>query len=174
MSIDNIQLNSYLCEKMFSKTLLDLTKTAGTGNNQQDVKKNLSKKIKINSLGDNERNILFLVNNNENKFLADDEMKLLTDLLQACKISMGDIALVNFYENREMNYQELLEQFQSKKILMFGVSAADLDLPFAIPFFQIQKFQEQIYMICPSLSDFINNVELKKDLWKSLKKIFSL
>ncbi len=172
MSIDNIQLNGYLCEKMFSKTILDLTKTARTRNNDVDVKKNLSKKIKISSLGENERNILFLVNNAQNKFVADDEMKLLTDLLPACKISMADIALVNYDKNREMNYKELIEQFQSKKILIFGVSASELDLPFTIPFFQIQKFQEQLYMIGPPLSDFINNVALKKELWNSLKKIF--
>ena len=166
MSIDNIQIPGHLCQKMFTKSLLDPTKS--------NAANTISKKIKITSLGENEGNILFLVNNTQNKFLADDEMKLLSDLLSACKISMIDIALVNYNQHPKMNYHELIDQFQSKKILIFGVTATDLELPFTIPFFQIQQFQEQLYMISPSLGGFINNVELKKELWNSLKKIFLL
>lgn len=166
MSIDNIQLPGYLCQKMFTKTLLDKAEPGAVNT--------ISKKIKIASLGENEANILFLVNNAQNKFLADNEMKLLSDLLTACRISMADIALVNYHHNQKINYNDLIDQFKSKKLLIFGVSASDLDLPFTIPFFQIQKFQEQTYIIGPSLSDFINNVELKKELWNSLKKIFLL
>lgn len=166
MSIDDIQLDDYLCQKMFAKTLMDFTKPKSKEANT------ISQKVPIPSLGENERNILFLVNNDQNKFVNDDEMKLLSGLLTACKISMADIALVNYHHSPEINYKQLIDQFQSKKILIFGINAVDLDLPFTIPFFQIQKFQEQIYMISPSLEDFIDNVELKKELWNSLKKIF--
>ena len=166
MSIDNIQLPGFLCQKMFGKSLLDLTGSNGT--------QTLSPKMKIHSLGENEKNILFLVNNAENKFLADDEMKLLFDLLAACRISMTDIALVNYNQYSAIDYEELIDRFQSKKILMFGVTTSDLKLPFTIPFFQIQKYQEQLYMAGPPLSDFIQSIPLKKELWTSLKKIFLL
>ena len=99
-------------------------------------------------------------------------MKLLTDLLTACKISMDDIALVNYHQNPQLNYQQITDQFQSKKNLVFGLSAVDLDLPFTIPYFQIQNFQGSLYMIAPPFSDFLKNINLKKDLWASLKKIF--
>jgi DNA polymerase III psi subunit len=131
-----------------------------------------TKKIKLTALGENGRNILFLVNDTQNKFLAENQMKLLSDLLNACKISMEDIVLVNYDQNRSVSYRDLTEKFESKKILIFGVTAADLELPFTIPFFQIQKYQEQTYLICPSLSDFSDNVSLKKELWNCLKKIF--
>ena len=164
MSIDQIQLPAYLCRQMFSKSLLDKAKTEGDAAPTE--------KIKLTALGANGRNILFLVNDTQNKFLAENEMKLLSDLLNACKISMEDIVLVNYDQNRSVNYRDLTEQFESKKILIFGVTAADLELPFTIPFFQIQKYQEQTYLICPSLSDFSENVSLKKELWNCLKKIF--
>lgn len=164
MSIDQIQLPGYLCQQMFSKSLLDKAKPSGDASP--------SEKIKLTGLGGNGRNILFLVHDTQNKFLAENEMKLLSDLLNACKISMEDIVLVNYDQNRGVNYHELTDQFQCKKILIFGVTAADLELPFTIPFFQIQKYQEQTYLICPSLSDFTNDVALKKELWNCLKKIF--
>lgn len=176
MSIDDIQLPGYLCQIMYTNSLVNTPQTDSIKPAtilEESIKK-APHKLKINSLGENKKNILFLVNNSQNKFLADNEMKLLTDLLTACKISMEDIALVNYNQNPEINYQELFDQFQSKKILIFGITASNLELPFNIPFFQIQKFQEQLYMICPSLSDFINNVELKKELWISLQKIFLL
>ena len=164
MSIDQIQLPDYLCRQMFSKCLLDKAKPEGEASTTE--------KIKLTALGANGRNILFLVNDTQHKFLAENEMKLLSDLLNACKISMEDIVLVNYEQNRSVNYRNLTEQFESKKILIFGVTAADLELPFTIPFFQIQKYQEQTYLICPSLSDFSDNVSLKKELWNCLKKIF--
>jgi hypothetical protein len=176
MSIDDIQLPGYLCQIMYTNSLVNKLETDSIKPEtiQKESIKKASNKLKINSLGENKKNILFLVNNSQNKFLADNEMKLLTDLLTACKISMEDIALVNYNQNLELNYQDLFDQFQSKKILIFGITASNLGLPFNIPFFQIQKFQEQLYMIGPSLSEFINNVELKKELWISLQKIFLL
>jgi hypothetical protein len=176
MSIDNIQLPGHLCQLMFTKSLLD---TSLHHNNepisiQIDEIKDAPEKIKINSLGENKGNILFLVNNSQHKFLADDEMKLLSNLLTACKISMADIVLTNYNQNPTINYQLLIDQFHPKKILIFGVTSSDLALPFNIPFFQIQKFQDQQYMISPTLSDFLNNTKLKKELWNSLQKIFLL
>lgn len=161
MSIDNIQLPGYLCQEMYTKVLLDLKESA-----------NDSPKIKFTSLGGNEKNILFLINNAENKFLADDEMKLLSDLLTACKISLADIALTNYHLNPAMTYLELIDEFRFKKALIFGVTTAELELPFGIPFFQIQKYQEQLYLLCPTFSEFINNKKLKQQLWTCLQKVF--
>jgi DNA polymerase III psi subunit len=186
MSIDTIQLPGHLCQIMYRNSLIEASKSVEKKAHklQPEIIKNdiiepesikeIPAKTITNSLGENKGNILFLVNNDQNKFLADDEMKLLSDLLTACKISMADIALVNYHQHSELNYQELSHQFQPKKILIFGVTASELELPFAIPFFQIQKFQEQLYMVSPSLSDFLNNKELKMLLWNSLKKIFLL
>lgn len=176
MSIDNIQLTAGLCENLFSKSLIDSTNSVSNKPNviSTQIIKEPAEKIRIKSLGENNGNILFLVNNTENIFLSDEEMKLLSDLLTACKISMADIALVNYHQNPQLNYQQIADQFKSKKNLVFGLSAADLELPFTIPFFQIQKFQDSTYMIAPPFSDFLNNINLKKELWASLKKIFLL
>jgi hypothetical protein len=161
MSLNKIELTNYLCQNLFTKNLVV---------NSEFVEQNFAKN-EISYLGENKKQILFIVNNPKQDFLADEEMKLLTNLLKACKLSLEDIALVN-YANHPYSYEILSEKFHSKKILMFGVSTADLDLPFAIPLFQIQKFHEQFFMPAPLLEDLSASKELKTKLWICLQKLF--
>lgn len=166
MSIDNIQLTGFICQNLFTNCLIS---ESPENNLNQELNK-----VKINSLGGNQNHIVFLINNKEHKYLNDNEMKFLSDLLSACKLSMEDISLVNFYQNKNIGYENITEQFQSKTILIFGVSTSELGLPFTIPFFQVQKFQEQNYLTAPSLDSFLENIPLKKQLWNSLKIVFQL
>jgi len=163
MSLDNIQLSDQTCRILFSHNLIE--------DQRSDVIAVSDEKIKIDSLGANHKRILFLVNDASCKFLPDEEMELLTNLVSACKLSMDDIALANFNSNT-FNYLQFKVQFHPQKILVFGVSTAELGLPFDIPHFQIQHFQEQLYLTAPSLKDFLTNKALKKELWISLQKLF--
>ncbi|HUZ57210.1 MAG TPA: hypothetical protein VMU83_00335 [Hanamia sp.] len=165
MSLDNIQLSKKERRLLFAKNLVGTIQNIGSHK--------VSEETKIESLGENQKNILFLVTDSQNKFLPDNEMDLLSNLIIACKLSMADIALVNYFKTN-VNYRQLIDHFQSKKILMFGINTSDLDLPFSIPFFQIQPFQEQLYMTAPPLKNFLENKNLKKDLWLSLQKLFLL
>ncbi|MEO6838988.1 MAG: hypothetical protein ABI261_01000 [Ginsengibacter sp.] len=165
MSLDNIQLSNNERRMLYAKNLV--------GTNKKVEGQKVSNEIKINSLGENQRNILFLVTDAENKFLPDNEMDMLSNLITACKLSMADIALVNCF-NTSLNYRQLTAHFQPTKILMFGISTSDLELPFSIPFFQIQQFQEQLYVTAPPLTNFLKNKDLKMQLWTSLQKLFLL
>lgn len=163
MSLDNIQLSGQICEILFKRNLIaELTPGIIIDSHE---------KIEIRSLGDNQKQILFLVNNTSTGFLPEEEMELLTNLISACKLSMADVALVNFNSNKK-NYQEFNAQFKPKKILIFGIETSELDLPFAIPHFQIQPFHQQFYLTAPSLNNFLNNKNLKKELWICLQKLF--
>ncbi|HEY5368901.1 MAG TPA: hypothetical protein VIJ75_07910 [Hanamia sp.] len=163
MSLDNIRLSKKERQLFFAKNLIETT--------QSNHLNEISKEIEIKNLGENLQQILFLVTNSENQFLPDEEMNLLSNLILACKLSMADIALVNTY-NTSFNYTELDHHFHPKKILMFGIPTSELGLPFTIPFFQIQQFREQLYVTSPPLKDYLNNKNLKKDLWECLQKLF--
>lgn len=163
MSIDTIRLSKNARKILFTKSLVEAAPAEElAGKETQD---------KINSLGGNKKNILFLVTDSQNKFLPDEQMDLLSNLITACKLTMADIALVNYY-NCSFNYLQLSGYFQSKKILMFGIETSALQLPFTIPHFQIQHFQEQSYITAPSFNHFLNNKDLKKELWVCLQKLF--
>jgi len=98
-------------------------------------------------------------------------MEMLSNLVIACKLSMADIALVNYHYN-PFNFIQFNDYFQPKTILLFGISTAELNLPFTIPFFQIQEFQQQKFLTAPPLADFLANKNLKKELWITLQKLF--
>jgi|SRR6185437_577815 len=163
MSLDTIRLSENARRILFQKSLVEVAPAAESGGRE------IQNKIK--SLGGNKKNILFLVTDSQNKFLPDEQMDLLSNLISACKLTMADIALVNCYDC-SFNYLRLLEHFQSKKILMFGIDTSALQLPFTIPYFQIQPFQEQLYITAPPLGQFSNNKDLKKELWTCLQKLF--
>lgn len=163
MSLDNIQLTKQTCKNLFGSNLVEISGTLP----QEEVKTEHS----ISSLGENNQQILFVINDQDHKFLPDDELVLLSKLVSACKLTMADIALVNFYLN-PFDYEVYLNHFHSRKILLFGVTTLDLNLPFNIPFFQIQQFREQLYLTAPSLKDLLKNPELKKKLWSNLQILF--
>ena len=106
MSLDTIQLSKNTLQILFPKSLVEV---APAGRSVDSGIQN-----KIESLGGNKKNILFLVTDSQNKFLPDEKMDLLSNLITACKLTMADIALVNYY-NCSFNYIQLLEHFQSKK-----------------------------------------------------------
>jgi hypothetical protein len=166
MSLDNIQLPRFLCPLMYKKYLVDLSKKE----NIQGAKKQDG----IDFLGGNKERILFVTSDSQHKFLADDQMKFMNDLLNACNLTMADIAFVNIYEHNSLSYQDLHAQFSTKKILLLGVSARQLGLPFEIPLFQVQNFQNLPFILCPRLEEIQLNRELKRQLWNSLQKIFNI
>lgn len=166
MNIDKIPIPAFLYPKLFGKNLVD-TK-AQLGNNVS------AKEPAISFLGGNEQKIIFLLNDPQNRFLADTRVKFVDDLLAACHLTITDIAIVNFFHNNTITYRELIAQLQPRKILIFGTPTNDLGLPFTIPFFQIQNFQERVYMLSPSIEDLQMNTELRKQLWACLQKIFNI
>ncbi|MEO8412837.1 MAG: hypothetical protein ABI472_04230 [Ginsengibacter sp.] len=166
MGWNDIKLNGFLYHSLFGNKLVDLK--------SQRAGEVVNGASQIEFLGGNEKKITFLANDSQNKFLSDLQLNFLHDLLSACELTMADIAFVNFLQENTITYRELITQLHSKKILVFGVTGSEIDLPFAIPFFQIQHFQEQQYMMAPALEDIQKKTELKKQLWKSLQKIFDI
>lgn len=167
MSIDNIQLPAFLQKEFFKNKLV--SKISKAANNLSS-----EEKVFVDFLGGNSKNIAFIVNNAENKFLNDDQLTFILNLVKACNISLDDIAVVNFAHHNTINYITLKNQLSCNKVLSFGVAPADLDLPFAIPFFQMQNFQETDYIFCPSIDEVHKDTNAKKKLWASLQKIFKI
>ena len=107
-------------------------------------------------------------------YLPDEELNFLLGILTACNLSMADIALVNLSKNPDVNYANLTEQFNAEKIFLFGLTAAVIALPLQFPHYQVQQFNNQVYLSSVSLSEMQANKEEKIKLWACLKKIFSI
>lgn len=128
----------------------------------------------VKSLGNNEKKVLVLVNHAEVVFLPDEELKFLTGILAACKLSIADVSIVNLYHSPGTGYKELLSQFNSTRMLLFGLEPGAIGLPLSFPDFQLQAFNGCTYHWCPDLGKMENDRTLKTQLWNNLKKLFTI
>lgn len=128
----------------------------------------------IKFLGGNEKNILILVSKENVPFTEEGELNFLSSVLTACTLSLADVAIINLYVTPVADYHILLDQLNSKIILLFDVDTHMIDLPFNFPNFQLQQFEESTYLSAPALNIIAREKPLKTQLWNCLKNIFRL
>ena len=125
-------------------------------------------------LGDNKKNILIILNNNDVVHLPDNELNFLSGILGACKLNLADVAIVNINNHPEALYKELTSFFKSKIVFLFDVEPAAFGLPMSFPHYQIQSFAGNSFLYSPSLKDLENDKVEKSKLWVCLKRLFNL
>lgn len=162
MSLDNFQLPIPLLPEFYSNSLVVL-------DGQQINVKSL-KETTFNFLGGNEKKILILVNDPKNIYLDEDELAFLNNILSACKLHLGDIAIVNWNQNPEIDFQSLTDYFKPKLLLSFDVEA---DLPQQKKY-ALHKVNNIDCLFCSSLKSIALQTEEKKSLWTILKTYFKI
>lgn len=164
MSLDNIQLTPTVLQGLYTNPLYDL--------NTDKSESALMQPNSITYLGNNQKKIAILVRASTAIYLPDDELNFLLGILTACKLSMADIALINFSKNPSLVYKDITEELTAEKIFLFGVGPDELELPLQFPLYQIQHFNNQVYLSSVSLNELQADKEEKMKLWNCLKKIF--
>ena len=164
MSLDNIQLPVSVLQSLYNKSLYDLN------TNKSEVISDEAANIIF--LGNNANKIIILVNSTAAIYLPDEDLNFLLGILSACKLSMADIALVNVANNPAISYTEITGQFKAKKIILFGTEPEAIGLPLQFPHYQIQQFNNQVYLSSVSLTELQADKEEKLKLWNCLKRIF--
>ena len=166
MSLDNIQLPPIVLQDLFKHSLIYL----------KDEKRKVedTAQISFNTLGNNGRQVLILVENEEAIYLPDDQLNFLLGILSACNLTMNDVAIFNTRKNKPANYKTLSAELNAEKFLLFGVSPAMIELPLDFPYYQVQQFNQQVYLTAPDLHTLQSNKSEKIKLWNSLKQIFTI
>lgn len=130
-------------------------------------------KKQLKYLGNNQKNILVIVSHQPVPFLPDEELVFLTNILSACKLGIADIGIVNNYGVDQTDLQNIIHS-EAKNVLLFGVEPFAIGLPVNFPAFQLQAFNNRIYLHAPALSQIENDKGLKASLWTSLKALFEI
>jgi len=123
-------------------------------------------------LGNNQRNILIVVDHSHILHLPDEDLTFLTNMLTACKLGLGDIALLNFDHYRETGGPAILKYFKSRTVLLFGIEPVSFGLPVSFPAFQVQNVTNVQYLFAPALTELSGDKLLKSKLWVCLQKVF--
>lgn len=128
-------------------------------------------------LGKNQQHVAIIVRCPGEAFLPEPHLQLLTKMLSACKLNLGDVAIVND-ASRRVEINQLQDQLFPKQVLLFGISPEETGLPLSFPMFKAQEYAGTTYLYIPSLDELNQETEegklLKRKLWENLKMMFGV
>ena len=166
MSLDNIQLPTFIMIDLFKNSLVDLNSDENSGQAY-----NMGQ---FDFLGGNQQKIAILLNNPHETYLSNQSLSFVSGILTACKLTLADVAIFNLYKKSAINYQAIHQILKPRIMFLFGIEFSDIQLPFEVPMFQLQEFSGCDYLHLPSLTKLEADTVLKKQLWVKLQQIFSL
>ena len=131
----------------------------------------------IGFLGDNQKKITILLKDSSAVHVADESLQFLTAILAACKLNMGDVAIVNM-ANQTINYAQIKTELQPNTIILFDINAASISLPFEVPQYQVQQYDNCTLLFSAPLQSMLVKTDAAKlekgKLWNALKKTFNI
>lgn len=123
-------------------------------------------------LGENGQRILILVRDASAVFLEEKTFQFLLSVLEACKLSMADVALVNLAVEDNCSLESIMDELGSRQVLLFGIDVAALGLPMVFPEYQVQPHGNRTYLAAGDLAQIAAERTLKGRLWACLKQLF--
>jgi hypothetical protein len=181
MPLNNIRLSAGLVSEMYRNSLVELDEFHETGKENFDspneIKKTREDQPVIGDwkyLGDYKKSILLIVNYPGSAHLPDEQLNFITSFLTPCKLSLGDVAILNIAEAPSPMYKDVQTRFISKVTVLFGLTPAAFSMPVNFPEFQIQALNNCTFLSTPSLETMENDKVLKSKLWVCLRKIFGI
>ncbi len=181
MGLNDLQLSPAVLSRLYPSSLVNTDKNdsvepAGPGENLTESKKAAERPAEPawKFLGSNQQNILIVVNYSNAVHLPDEELNFLTSMLAACKLSLGDVAIVNRNNYKDVPYKEILTHYKSKIVFLFGIEPTGFGLPVSFPPFQVQSVAGSTFLFTPSLEERHTDALLKSKLWISLRSIFGI
>jgi hypothetical protein len=167
MDINTIKLTGRLLGELYPHSIVEL-------NAENPAEAGKQKPEKWKWLGENRKNILTVVNYPETTHIPDEQLGFLINLLSASKLSLADVAILNFHSCSADDFNDIITDFRAKIVFLFGVEPAAFGMPVLFPAFQIQPFKNCTFLFSPALQELEKDKVLKSKLWVCLKKIFNL
>ena len=125
-------------------------------------------------LGENRKKTLVIVRYPGVSHLPDKQLSFLTKLLAACSLDLRDVAIFNFHAHQPSQFNEIIQHFTPKNVLLFDIKPVDFGMPMNFPEFQVQAYKDAVFVSSPSLDTIEPDKNLKGKLWSCLKKIYNL
>ena len=173
MGLNELSLPASLMADFYKYHLLEATAMAPV---VAAVPQSAGTKKGLQYLGKNQKGICLLVNYPKDVYLPDDQLHFLSNILQACRLNLGDVAIINHYREK-IGFEELRKQLECHYLLAFGVAAAAIGLE-EFPMFTAQPVNECNIVLSPAAEELNNNNPesklLKSRLWLCLKQLFNV
>jgi hypothetical protein len=158
-------LDPYLLAQIFTQPIIQ--------GNEAPSEKAPEKPLNLRFLGENQKNILILIKNPTAAYLSDDSFNLLSNILNACKLGILDIALVNVSNYENVSFETFQQQSQAKYGILFGVDPATIQLE-PLPLYKTILVNGINCLAAEDLAHIGADKTKKGALWIGLKQLFNI
>lgn len=170
MSLNDMQLPPALLIEFYQKSLIK--ESAGLPANAGHA----AADGVLAFLGKNLRNITLLVRYDNDVYLPEPQLQFLTSILAACRLNLGDVAIVNTAK-QPVNPHLLEKQLTPAYIIGFGVDAETAGFP-EEALLTISHLQGKQLLWAPA-AEILNgggqeSKAMKSKLWLCLKTMFNV
>ncbi|MEO5683703.1 MAG: hypothetical protein ABIQ88_13750 [Chitinophagaceae bacterium] len=174
MGLNDIVLSPSVIAGFYKKHLVEAGEIISPASTVQAG--NTALKTSLQYLGKNQKGICLLVHYPNEVYLPDEQLNFLTSILLACRLNLGDVAIVNQHRQK-ISFEEICSQLACRHLLVFGVPLSAVGLP-DIPLFSMQTINE-CQVVHSMAADQLNNINpesklLKGKLWACLKQLFNV
>ena len=169
MSLNEIRLPAFVIPGLYKNSLVTM--------DEEKISVEATAKPFYKFLGSNKKRITLAAHTNDSVFVNEGHLTFITKLLEACKMNIGDIAIVN-NANEQIAISKLKKELNPKALILFGIGPTSIKLPIDFPLFKLQEYDGCTYLCAPSLDELDKDTNesriLKSKLWVCLKQLFEL
>ncbi|WP_212006653.1 hypothetical protein [Chitinophaga sp. HK235] len=165
MSLEQLELDPYYLAKIFTQPIIP-GKSMPVAAQQIEVPK-------VKYLGENQKNIALFIQNENEAYLNDELFNLLTNILNACKLSMQDVSLINTSHYPQLGFADWQSAVKIEKAIVFGTASGPLGLADA-PLYQIVTVNSTTLLLSDELQLIGADKILKAKLWAGLKQLLGI
>ena len=171
--LSGIQLPGPVIEELYKLPLIPGEKKFKTTSTSSSEEKIAGYKF----LGKNQRHIVMITHFEKAVFLPEDHLQFITKILEACKMNLADVAIINT-ASAPVNIEVLRKQLTPSFIILFGIEPVNIGLPLSFPHFKDQAYAGCNYLFTPAMDELNQDTDkgklLKSKLWLCLKKMFNV
>lgn len=125
--------------------------------------------ITIESLGENQKRILFILEDIQNDFFSKDEELAFVKTLNALKLDLKDVAVINLKDSAgKITFDRIKKQFNPKACVFLGFDPKRLDLKNLAE--NILTTEDDIQFLTSfSFEEMLNDTGKKRVFWDAIK-----
>lgn len=177
MALNDIQLNLPVLVGLYRNCLVEIAdrqEAEDVFDDSSKIEKKEDSPKEWKFLGEFKKNILLIVRYSEATYLPDEQLNFLITILKACKISLGDVAVLNITNAPSVDYKDIQEKFKSSFTILLGLTPQEFEMPVNFPEFQVQLVNNCTFLHTPSLEKVETDEVLKSKLWVCLRRMFGV
>ena len=171
MSINNIHLAPQQMAQFYRRGLVIIPeKTTETPS--------LNQVPPVKILGNFSRKILIIVRYPSEVHLPEEQLNFLTNILQACKLSLDEVGILNIAQHAGLTYSRIVSELAPSCQIWLGITSPALEAPFRLEELELETINHTLFISSPPLEAMTQQSDaakaIKGRLWLNLKKMFQL